>query len=847
MSNPPRPSGRAPHNVHFGTDQGSHNDELAPDNDLSDTTAPLRTRYLPPAIDTSVPRNPPPAALPSSQSISDPFRHSSSVRSAAYGQDLIDTSPLSPRPLGRSSRVTPAPNRGTGDTFAYPSSLPRRNSQDTLYDESPYNAEKGGTPRKSSTSEPLDSNGRPRRPSLRRESTEEHIRRLAARQAIDIVNSHTRGDFAPRRRRPTSPAPRSEDEELGLPRDHERAAGVLSHLLRLYGQQQAAGLRRSASLHEDSSAEGETGPLRGRGEAPRLRRSRSDNSVATNFFEDDLVDPYDPSNRKKRDDGTEMDRRRSYSDDGALDEGIKKRRTAKPAQREDKVYDAMKGKGAPPPSGGELHITAHVADILQRQNFILKLAKALMTFGAPSHRLESQLNATAKVLDVDAQFVHIPSVVMASFGDADTHTSETKFVKASGGLNLGMLHDVHGIYRAVVSDEIGVEEGSIALTRMLQAEPIYNLWQRMIIAAMCAGIIAPLGFGGSFVDALVSGAFGAGLAFLQLHAAKKNAIFSNIFEISVAALISFISRGLSTTDYFCYEALSSAGVVLVLPGYIILCGSLELASKNLVAGSVRMVYAIIYTLFLGFSISVGSDLFYLFMPSARAGTATTVVAATVMQGTFMSDNTTNSFMGTFSFTNTTTTASADTASLQKGNVMCARDPGWQWWRQNVNLYWLFFLVPGFSVALSLWNLQPIRSREMPVMVIIAIIGFVTNRLATQYPELALPQIFDRSDIVSFIGATVIGLLGNIYSRVFNGTSFTAMATGVLFLVPSGIAAAGGLAMSQSEGGGSYNSGLLIGFRMVQVAIGITIGLFFASFCVYSVGSKKGSGSMGFAF
>ena len=42
-----------------------------------------------------------------------------------------------------------------------------------------------------------------------------------------------------------------------------------------------------------------------------------------------------------------------------------------------------------------------------------------MTFGAPSHRIESQLNATANVLDVDAQFIHLPSFVIASFGDHD--------------------------------------------------------------------------------------------------------------------------------------------------------------------------------------------------------------------------------------------------------------------------------------------------------------------------------------------------------------------------------------------------------------------------------------------
>ena len=50
-----------------------------------------------------------------------------------------------------------------------------------------------------------------------------------------------------------------------------------------------------------------------------------------------------------------------------------------------------------------------------------------------------------------------------------------------------------------------------------------------------------------------------------------------------------------------------------------------------------------------------------------------------------------------------------------------------------------------------------------------------------------------------------------------------MVPGVLFLVPSGIAAAGGLAMTKTkQHGDSYSQGLIIIFRMVQVAIGITV-------------------------
>jgi len=169
-------------------------------------------------------------------------------------------------------------------------------------------------------------------------------------------------------------------------------------------------------------------------------------------------------------------------------------------------------------------------DILTRQQFILKLAKALMTFGAPSHRLESQLAATSLVLEIDAQFIHFPSIVVASFGDTETKTSETVFIKASGGLELGKLHQVHNIYRAVVHDEMDAAEGTKRIHELLKAPKEYGIWYRIALAFMCSGIIAPLGFGGSFLDGIASGLLGTLLAFMQLHVASKNAMYSNIFE-----------------------------------------------------------------------------------------------------------------------------------------------------------------------------------------------------------------------------------------------------------------------------------------------------------------------------
>ena len=171
-----------------------------------------------------------------------------------------------------------------------------------------------------------------------------------------------------------------------------------------------------------------------------------------------------------------------------------------------------------------------MTDVMTRQDFIMKLAKALMVFGAPSHRVESQLSATALVLEIDAQFIHLPSIVICCFGDQDTNTSETHFIKASGGLDLGKLHRVHNVYKAVMHDEIDAGEGTKKIHELLKAPSIYGLWARIVLSFLSSAIIAPMGFGGSFIDGIAAGCLGVLLSFWQLHVASKSSMYSNIFE-----------------------------------------------------------------------------------------------------------------------------------------------------------------------------------------------------------------------------------------------------------------------------------------------------------------------------
>ena len=130
-----------------------------------------------------------------------------------------------------------------------------------------------------------------------------------------------------------------------------------------------------------------------------------------------------------------------------------------------------------------------------------------------------------------------------------------------------------------------------------------------------------------------------------------------------------------------------------------------------------------------------------------------------------------SLTGAFTFVNSTSANAVN--NIING---CYRPAAYPWWRQPVPWQADFILVPAFATLLALANLQPYWALDFPIMVIIAICSYISNKVASHF-------IFGHSDIVASVGAFTVGILGNAYSRMFGGTAFTVMVPGVLFLVP----------------------------------------------------------------
>lgn len=353
-------------------------------------------------------------------------------------------------------------------------------------------------------------------------------------------------------------------------RQHNRRGGILTNLIELYG------INHSSGRYHDDEASMSRRPTASR----RPSEAYSDYSMG--------YSGGGPGRNVRRDSNGSIGSQMLDPDDPRVT-GMHKEFLEDPEERKREAMRMMDYRQRRK-ERAKVKIEFNITSVLNRQLFLLKLARALMTFGAPSHRIESQLVAAARILEVEAEFIHLPSVIIVSFNDEGTKTSETHFVKCGGRLSLGSLHQVHNVYRSVVHDEISAKRATMDLQNLLRAKPLYPTLFRCFLAFFLSALICPLAFGGSFLDMWISGAGAFILCLLQLCVATKSAMYANVFEyvsvpraddalnanivycrITIAIFMSFSARGLSSirSQIFCYTAISSAGIVGILPGYLI--------------------------------------------------------------------------------------------------------------------------------------------------------------------------------------------------------------------------------------------------------------------------------------
>ena len=96
---------------------------------------------------------------------------------------------------------------------------------------------------------------------------------------------------------------------------------------------------------------------------------------------------------------------------------------------------------------------------------------------------------SARVLEIEAQFLYIPGSMLMSFDDLSTHTTEVKLVKVAQGIDLGKLRDTHEVYKDVVHDRIGVEEATPRLEAIMARKVKFNAWVRVPVYGLASASV----------------------------------------------------------------------------------------------------------------------------------------------------------------------------------------------------------------------------------------------------------------------------------------------------------------------------------------------------------------------
>ncbi|HEY1813754.1 MAG TPA: threonine/serine exporter family protein [Kofleriaceae bacterium] len=238
--------------------------------------------------------------------------------------------------------------------------------------------------------------------------------------------------------------------------------------------------------------------------------------------------------------------------------------------------------------------------------FILALGRALHRYGTPAHRLEDGLRNCCDRLGLEAELFTTPTTIIMSFGRPTE--LKTRMLRVEGGeLDMGKLARVDALADKVASRAMSAADGVIELEQ-IQASPR----QFGPIASTLAGGIASASlavfFDGGVADVCVSGAIGMLLGMLTSFVSRSSDQ-ARVLELVGAGFAAFVA-GLASAVWPSLNPslVTIASLIILLPGLSLTVAMTELATRNLIAGTARLMSAVIVLLELVVGVALGERL-----------------------------------------------------------------------------------------------------------------------------------------------------------------------------------------------------------------------------------------------
>jgi uncharacterized membrane protein YjjP (DUF1212 family) len=257
---------------------------------------------------------------------------------------------------------------------------------------------------------------------------------------------------------------------------------------------------------------------------------------------------------------------------------------------------------APPtvPSRAPSGAPAAASDAIE---FVLSLGRALHRYGTPAHRLEEGLLECCRRLGVSAEVFTTPTTIIMSFGEPVE--LRTRMMRVEGGeLDMSKLAQVDALADAVASLQVSPAQGVDALAEILTTPKPFGHALSTVSHGLTAGSFAVF-LGGALADVAIAALIGLSVGLLAQYA-RRSTDQARVFELVGAAFAAF-AAGIAPAVWPAVtpSIVTVSALLVLLPGLSLTVAMTELATRNLMSGTARLMSAVIVLLELVVGVALG--------------------------------------------------------------------------------------------------------------------------------------------------------------------------------------------------------------------------------------------------
>ena len=263
----------------------------------------------------------------------------------------------------------------------------------------------------------------------------------------------------------------------------------------------------------------------------------------------------------------------------------------------------------------------------KRRKFLIHLAKTLHKCGTPAYQLEAHLVKISKALELEGSFLISPTTITCVFwpkGDRDNQEHTYISRVSPGDLDLGLLARTDELVEALCSGKRDLDDALFRLEEINNRPHPYPQWMILIAFGLASAAFSML-MGTSWTDVIVSCSLGF-IVYSLVYWAEKSSRIQTVLEPLTAIVTSFLVTGISHYAPSMNNSLVVlASIIVFIPGLALTVGLSELAARDLISGTARIMDAamVMFKLYFGavLGFAIGSAFWSYFLPATLPETA----------------------------------------------------------------------------------------------------------------------------------------------------------------------------------------------------------------------------------